>query len=66
MRFGRIAGIAGLCLICVFAASMSSEANRKYLVNSVRILSGNDSQLLVDNTEENEHASTEEVMQLQI
>lgn len=60
VRFGRIAGIAGLCLICVFAASMSSEANRKYLVNSVRILSGNDSQLLVDNTEENEHASTEE------
>ena len=60
VRFGRIAGIAGLCLICVFAASMSSEANRKYLVNSVRILSGNDSQLLVDNTEENEHATTEE------
>ena len=60
VRFGRIAGIAGLCLICVFAASMSSEANRKYLVNSVRILSGNDSQLLVDNTEDNEHASTEE------
>lgn len=60
VRFGRIAGIAGLCLICVFAASMSSEANRKYLVNSVRILSGNDSQLLVDNTEENEHASMEE------
>ena len=60
VRFGRIAGIAGLCLICVFAASMSSEANRKYLVNSVRILSGNNSQLLVDNTEENEHASTEE------
>lgn len=60
VRFGRIAGIAGLCLICVFAASMSSEANRKYLVNSVRILSGNDSQVLSDNTESNEHASTEE------
>ena len=60
VRFGRIAGIAGLCLICVFAASMSSEANRKYLVNSVRILSGNDSQLLVDNSESNEHASMEE------
>ena len=59
VRFGRIAGIAGLCLICVFAASMSSEA-RKYLVNSVRILSGNDSQLITDNSSDNEHATTEE------
>ena len=60
VRLGRIAGIAGVCLICVFAASMSSEANRKYLVNSVRILSGNDSQFLVDSTEDNEQASTKE------
>ena len=60
VRLGRIAGIAGVCLICVFAASMSSEANRKYLVNSVRILSGNDSQFITDNEESNERASTEE------
>lgn len=60
VRFGRIAGIAGLCLICVFAASMSSETNRKYLVNSVRILSGNDSQFITDNSSDNEHATTEE------
>lgn len=60
VRFGRIAGIAGLCLICVFAASMSSEENRKYLVNSVRILSGNDSQFITDNSSDNEHATTEE------
>lgn len=60
VRFGRIAGIAGLCLICVFAASMSSKANRKYLVNSVRILSGNDSQFITDNSSDNEHATTEE------
>lgn len=60
MRFGRIAGIASLCLICVFAASMSSEANRKYLVNSVRILSGNDSQFISYNDDSNENASTKE------
>lgn len=60
VRFGRIAGIAGLCLICVFAASMSNEANRKYLVNSVRILSGNDSQFITDNSSDNEHVATEE------
>lgn len=60
MRLGRIAGIAGLCLICVFAASMSSEANRKYLVNSVWILSGNDSQFISYNDDSNENASTKE------
>ena len=60
MRLGRIAGIASLCLICVFAASMSSEANRKYLVNSVRILSGNDSQFISYNDDSNENASTKE------
>lgn len=60
VRLGRIAGVAGVCLICVFAASMSSEANRKYLVNSVRILSGNDSQFISYNDETNEDASTEE------
>ena len=60
VRFGRIAGIAGLCLICVFAASMSSEANRKYLVNSVRILSGNDSQFISYNDDSNENASAKE------
>ena len=60
VRFGRIAGIASLCLICVFAASMSSEANRKYLVNSVRILSGNDSQFISYNDASNENASTKE------
>lgn len=60
MRLDRIAGIASLCLICVFAASMSSEANRKYLVNSVRILSGNDSQFISYNDDSNENASTKE------
>lgn len=60
VRFGRIAGIVSLCLICVFAASMSSEANRKYLVNSVRILSGNDSQFISYNDDSNENASTKE------
>ena len=60
VHLGRIAGIAGVCLICVFAASMSSEANRKYLVNSVRILSGNDSQFISYNDETNEDASTKE------
>lgn len=60
VRFGRIAGIAGLCLICVFAASMSSEANRKYLVNSVRIWSGDDTKTVNYNDDSNENANLDE------
>lgn len=36
------------------------DANRKYLVNSVRILSGNDSQFISYNDDSNENASTKE------
>lgn len=59
-RLGKIAGVAGVCLLCVFAASMSSEANRKYLVNSVRILSGNDSKTFLYNDGNNENPDMEE------
>lgn len=39
-RLGKVVGMAVVCVACVFAASMTSEANRKYLVNSVRVWSG--------------------------
>lgn len=42
------------------AASMTSEANRRYLVNSVRIWSGDDTKTVVDNDEENERANIDE------
>ena len=32
VRLGRVAGIALLCGACVFAASMTSEANRDYFI----------------------------------
>ena len=60
MRFGRIAGIAGLCLICVFAASMSSEANRKYLIKNIRYLAGDDTRVVTGNDEENENVKMDE------
>ena len=60
LRLGKVAGVAGVCLLCVFAASMTSEANRNYLVNTVRILSGKNSKFLADNTDENERANTSE------
>ena len=59
-RFGKVVGMAVVAVACVFAASMTSEANRTYLVNSVRIWSGDDSKVIIDNNEENEKASSDE------
>lgn len=59
-RLGKVVGMAVVAVACVFAASMTSEANRTYLVNSVRIWSGDDSKVIIDNNEENEKASSDE------
>lgn len=59
-RLGKVVGMAVVCVACVFAASMTSEANRKYLVNSVRIWSGDDTKTVDDNDESNEKANVEE------
>lgn len=59
-RLGKVVGMAIVCVACVFAASMTSEANRKYLVNSVRIWSGDDTKTTVDNDEENDKANKSE------
>ena len=59
-QLGKAAGMAAVALACIFAASMTSEANRKYLVNSVRIWSGDDAKTVVDNDEKNERANVDE------
>lgn len=59
-RIGRVVGMAVVAVACVFAASMTSEANRKYLVNSVRIWSGDDSKTIAYNDSSNEDASSDE------
>lgn len=53
-QLGKAAGMAAVALACIFAASMTSEANRKYLVNSMRIWSGDDTKMVVDNVDEDE------------
>ncbi len=50
----RVAGIAAACIAGVFAASMTSEGNRQYVVDSVRQLLGKDTRIVVDNDEGNE------------
>lgn len=60
IRFGRVAGVAILCCACIFAASMTSEANRNYFVKGIRYLAGDDTRIVVDNDEINEKANIEE------
>lgn len=60
VRLGRVAGIALLCGACVFAASMTSEANRDYFIKHVRYLAGDDTRILVYNDDTNDSDSMEE------
>lgn len=60
IRCGKVAGVAILCCACIFAASMTSEANRNYFVNNIRVWSGNNTKTVVDNSEENEDINIEE------
>ena len=60
LRMGKIAGVAGVCLMCVFAASMTSEANRSYFIRGLKYLSGDDTRVVVDNDEDNESVNTDE------
>lgn len=59
-RLGKVVGMAVVCVACVFAASMTSEANRKYLVNSVRVWSGDDTKTVDYNDSSNEDAAPDE------
>lgn len=45
----RVAGIAAACIAGVFAASMTSEGNRQYVVDSVRQLLGKDTRIVMSN-----------------
>lgn len=59
-QLGKVVGMAAVALACIFAASMTSEANRKYLVNSVRIWSGDDTKTVNYNDDSNENANLDE------
>lgn len=56
-QLGKAVGMAAVALACIFAASMTSEANRKYLVNSMRIWSGDDTKTVNYNDDSNENAN---------
>lgn len=59
-QLGKVVGMAAVALACIFAASMTSEANRKYLMNSMRIWSGDDTKTVNYNDDSNENANLDE------
>ena len=56
----RVAGIAAACIVGVFAASMTSEGNRQYVVDSVRQLLGKDTRMVISNDADNEKSTSDE------
>ena len=60
LRLGKIAGVAGVCLMCVFAASMTSEANRSHFIKRIRYLTGDDTRVILGNDVENENINIDE------
>lgn len=53
-KTGKVAGIAVVSALCVFAASMTSQANREYFIYKVGVLTGNHSRLMIENDASNE------------
>lgn len=57
---GRVAGVALLCCACVFAASMTSEANRNYFVEKMQYMMGDDTRIISDNDHLNDNSNFDE------
>lgn len=56
----KAAGIMIVSGLCVFAASMTSEANRNYFLHNMRILTGKDTREVADNDVTNEKVDANE------
>lgn len=56
----RVAVFVVVCTLGVLLAAMTSEANRKYFVNTMKYLTGKDVKVIMDNDDSNEISSVEE------
>lgn len=59
----KIARVAAAVLVCtagVFAASMTSQDNRSYFIDSVKIWTGNDTSIMIDNDKGKDKSNKEE------
>ena len=49
-----------ICVLGIFAASMTSEANRKYFIESLRYVAGDDTRVIIGNDKTNEDVNEDE------
>lgn len=56
----KVAGFLLVCVIGVFAASMTSEGNRRYVVERIRYITGGHARVIVDNDEGNDSVNEDE------
>ena len=56
----RAAGFFIVCILGVCLASMTSQANRKYFINTMRYFAGDDTRLIVGNDDTNEISGEDE------
>ena len=63
-KAARVAAAVLVCSAGIFAASMTSQANRSYFIDSVRYWAGDDMSISIENDEENERAQKDEQMAL--
>ena len=59
----KAAKVAAAVLVCaagVFAASMTSQANRSYFIDSVKVWTGNDTKISVDNDPNSDESDSDE------
>lgn len=61
-KAARVAAAVLVCSAGIFAASMTSQANRSYFIDSVRYWFGDDTSISIENDEGNEKAQKDEQM----
>ena len=59
-RFVRVAAILAICVAGVFAAGMTSQANRKYFIETVEYWRGNDTKIDIDNVNDGDESKMED------
>lgn len=61
-KAARVAAAVLVCSAGIFAASMTSQANRSYFIDSMRYWVGDDTRISIENDEGNEKAQNDEQM----
>ncbi|MDO4276647.1 MAG: DUF4367 domain-containing protein [Eubacteriales bacterium] len=59
-KIAKAAGFVVVGTLCVFAASMTSEANRTYFIDTLQYWMGDDTRIIIDNDDKNDTANSNE------